>query len=213
MTGYFKKTIIISLLGHITVFSVFSLSFGKRMRKLDYGSVLFWAGLLRNSEIPAFGENNRNQLKEIFTAKSKIKVMDRTIKDSLRPFSYDIKPSLRVSFGTEKADIIEKTIAPKAVFKTQEPSIIFYPLLPYSFTLYFKDRQIAHVELMFRIEPLGRKNAVVVKRKISSGNLEVDLLSIRYIENYLLMQEKNFVSDKWQIAKIDLSAKKDKPLP
>ena len=73
--------------------------------------------------------------------------------------------------------------------------------------LYFKDRQLAHIELAFNIISGQKINPVVVKRKISSGNLEADLLSMRYISHYLYIQQAAFPSDVWQEVKIELSPK------
>ena len=87
--------------------------------------------------------------------------------------------------------------------RTQE--ILFHPLLPYSFPLYFKDRQVAHVELLFKILQDKLRSYILVKRKISSGNLEVDLLSVRYISHYLFLRQAAFAPGAWQVVKVDLS--------
>ena len=39
-----------------------------------------------------------------------------------------------------------------------------------------------------------------------SGNLEADLLSMRYINHYLSVQQQMFPVNKWQVVKIELSA-------
>lgn len=90
--------------------------------------------------------------------------------------------------------------------KSKKPSIIFHPLLPFSFNIYFQDRQVAHVELMFKIISCGIRNSLLVKRKISSGNLDVDLLSMRYIGHYLFIKQNDFIPSEWQTVKIDLAA-------
>jgi hypothetical protein len=54
-----------------------------------------------------------------------------------------------------------------------------------------------------------KRNSILVKRRISSGNLEADLLSMRYISRYLFMQQRGFVPNKWQTVKIDLSTVND----
>ena len=84
-----------------------------------------------------------------------------------------------------------------------------HPLLPHDFALYFKDRQIAHVELEFNFVSSRQPAVAVIKRKISSGNLEVDLLSMRYIGHYLFIQQTKFAPNSWRTVKIDLSAKDD----
>ncbi|MGE5197021.1 MAG: hypothetical protein ACM3IL_00745, partial [Deltaproteobacteria bacterium] len=75
--------------------------------------------------------------------------------------------------------------------------------------LYFKDRQAAHIELMFNVLPDGKSNSMDIKRKISSGNLEVDLLTMRYLSHYLFIQQAGFPANKWQTVKIELSPKND----
>jgi predicted transcriptional regulator len=84
---------------------------------------------------------------------------------------------------------------------------MFYPQLPYYFQIYFKDRQRARIELMFNVVDQDNKNIVMVKRKISSGNLEADLLSMRYIGHYLSIQQAGLPKNNWQSIKIELSAK------
>ena len=83
---------------------------------------------------------------------------------------------------------------------------MFYPRLSHDFMFYFKDRQAVHIELMFRIDGNEQMNQVVLKRKISSGNLEADLLCMRYLSHYLYTQKTAMPIDKWQAVKIDFSA-------
>jgi hypothetical protein len=152
-------------------------------------------------------------------------VLDKASRDSILPTSlyfpaeagsrpipnnnWREKPPLVLAFNPGKGAFI-KPVSTFLPVRKKEPEIIFHPLLPYSFTLYFKDRQIAHVELLFNIvSNKGLRNAAVIKRKISSGNLEVDLLIMRYIEHYLFIQQARFTPNTWQSVKIDLSAKSD----
>jgi hypothetical protein len=92
----------------------------------------------------------------------------------------------------------------------REPVVLLHPVLPYNVALYFRDRENAHVELLFNINSRGQRNPVILlKRKISSGNLEVDLLTMRYISHYLSIRESDFTPDKWRSIKIELSTKND----
>jgi hypothetical protein len=98
----------------------------------------------------------------------------------------------------------------KAVFlreERKESSIMLYPALPQHFLLYFKDRQIVHIELLFWIDSIDRTGYVDIKRKISSANPEADLLAMRYISRYLLIQKMQFLPQSWQTVKIELSPK------
>jgi hypothetical protein len=87
-------------------------------------------------------------------------------------------------------------------------SITLYPPLPYHFLLYFKDRQAVHIELEFNKISKGQNSSILIKRKISSGNLEADLLSMRYLEHYLLLQQSQLPSNEWQSVKIELLPQK-----
>jgi hypothetical protein len=88
--------------------------------------------------------------------------------------------------------------------------LVFYPELPYYFSFYFQDRQVAHIELSFSIiMTADGREEVDVKRRISSGNLEADLLSMRYINHYLFIQKERFTPGAWQKVKIELAAKND----
>lgn len=89
--------------------------------------------------------------------------------------------------------------------RVEDNPVFLHPLLPSEIQMYFKDRQQVHIQLLFKIIDEGKKNSVVVARKVSSGNLEVDLLCARYIWHYLRMQQSRFSSNAWQTVKIDLS--------
>jgi hypothetical protein len=214
MTNFiFKKTIIFSLLGHITVLSIFNLSFGSRIPKIDYTCVSFWGQFLNKSEFlqpqPKILNPLPKSLVRASTRKPDTSLLDKAARDSTLPSSFYLKPPLVLTFNSKKGVFIKST-STFLPLRKKEPEIIFYPLLPYSFTLYFKDRQIAHVELSFNIiSNKALRKSAVIKRKISSGNLEVDLLIMRYIKHYLFIQQARFTPDTWQSVKIDLSAKSD----
>lgn len=212
-SSFFKRTLILSLLGHITVFSVFSLSFGNRIPlKADSLLVFFWGQLLSNSQVLPqiqFIGKKRLSNKEFLTRISEAEAQD-TIDKGLLYFSRNyLKPTLSTVLNKEKEILIRKSYLPQFSLQRKESTIIFHPLLPYNFALYFKDRQIAHVELMFNIVTRKERNSIIIKRRISSGNLEVDLLVMRYIGHYLFIQKTKFPPNTWQTVKIDLSAKND----
>jgi hypothetical protein len=115
------------------------------------------------------------------------------------------KPRLFLPIIAYKQPFFESP-APKPVsLRKNEPSITLHPLLPYGFTLYFKDRQVAHMELAFKISSDSDRKLILLKRKVSSGNLEADLLAMRYIWHYLFIQQAKFTPGGWQVVKIDLS--------
>lgn len=212
MTGsIIKKTVLISLLGHMTFFGIFSFSFGQRITKADYSNLVFWGQLLENAQLRPLASQDKIPDPLRFT--KKIEGLQNRFHFPARKAGIPApeggwqKPQQALMTGTQKLiPAAEESAALPPPFKKRELTIMFHPLLPYGFRLYFRDRQVAHVELAFRALSGERGNSITVKRKISSGNLEVDLLSTRYIERYLSMQSKNFTSTEWQTVKIDLSA-------
>jgi len=203
-----KKTIIVSIIGHITVFSIFGFSFGNRIPTVEYASVSFWGQFLHNSQVSQPITTGLGLRK--FVSRYYLNPVTNTMQISANTIlSHGEKPPFSLAFNREKEVFIEKSKPPLLSSRRQEPTIIFHPLLPYGFTLYFKDRQVAHVELMFKMLPAGTRNSILVKRKISSGNLEVDLLTLRYIGHYLFIHKTCPFPDNWQTIKIDLSAKND----
>jgi hypothetical protein len=205
----FKKTIFISAIGHLAVFSLFSLSFSNKIPNADY-TIFFWGQFLRNSQVSQPVLNKAELFKNLFMRKPDTLTLDKLPKDSDFSLSrFYAKPALPIYYKTEKAVFIEQPLSPLQFPKRPQPQIIFHPVLPYEFSLYFRDRQIAHVELMFKTVPTPVRNSILIKRKISSGNLELDLLTLRYIGHYLFIQPMRPVSDNWQTVKIDLSAKND----
>ncbi|OGX14906.1 MAG: hypothetical protein A2166_03415 [Omnitrophica WOR_2 bacterium RBG_13_41_10] len=207
---FFRNSLFISLASHITVFSIFSLSFGNRIFKADYTSVAFFGSILGKQDLNLKPYATPNILrstlnKEIFAA-----LFIKEKKESVILAPQYVKPFVTLPFNKEKLVFAPAHDPIKFQLPLRkEPTVIFHPYLPYDFLFYFKDRQKVHIELMFNIVPRGKMNTVLVKRKISSGNLEADLLSIRYISHYLFIQQTKLISDNWQVVKIDLSAQND----
>ena len=202
-----RKAIFVSLLGHLAVFSIFSLSFGARLPNADFASIFFLGKCLRNSQVEPIIAPAAKIAKSLpLAAKPDTHSLNQKSQDLLS-FPYQIKPATVVPFNAEKATYVDEPATFVFTPRKREPTVVLHPLLPYSFALYFRDRQIAHVELMFNITSSGEKSLISLKRKISSGNLEVDLLTLRYISHYLFVQHANFTPDNWQSVKIDLSAR------
>ncbi|HOW42668.1 MAG TPA: hypothetical protein PLF03_03285 [Candidatus Omnitrophota bacterium] len=105
----------------------------------------------------------------------------------------------------EKKLFLERAPVFNTLPQQREPVLLFHPLLPYQLQLYFKDRQDVHIELQFKIHETLNRNAIEIKRKVSSGNIEADLLSLRYISHYLFIQKGGFQTNRWHPVKIDLS--------
>lgn len=199
------KTILISLLGHITVFSIFSFSFGNRIPITNQASISFFGQILRNADL-----NNRPFMQNLylginFSKKPDTLPLDKEAKEYNLLLPAYFKPQITQPFSQNKIVFTPKATSVFFIQKKKEPVLMFHPQLPEHFLLYFKDRQIVHIELMFNIISTGKTNSIAIKRKISSGNLEADLLTMRYISHYLFIQQARFIPDNWQTVKIDLS--------
>lgn len=225
---FFKKSLIISVLSHITFFGLFSLSFGNKA-KSGYAQVAFWGELYKTHQVnqpmllPEQGagdlSGNIALIKDFFGRKSEVVALERTATDialkdrksTINAVIFDIakKPTVATGVSSEKKDFVVKKIDNPFPELRSESTVVFHPLLPQTFPLYFADRQVAHVELMFNIGGAGVGSRVTVKRKISSGNLEADLLTMRYMSHYLFIEQSKFAPESWQAIKIDLSEKND----
>ena len=208
-SDFLEQTIVISLLGHITLFSMFSLSFGPKIPEVNFARVCFWGAIFRSPDLM----NNRNfdigYKKRGFAGKPELAVLGKINRENLLASRDYLKPPVSLVFNQEKI-VFQRETMPRALMSgRKESAIMFYPRLPYHFALYFKDRQTVHIELAFAVISGAQRNSILVRRKVSSGNLEADLLSIRYISRYLFMQQRGFAPNKWQIVKIDLSTAND----
>jgi hypothetical protein len=202
-----RNTIIISSLGHLLVFGMFSFSLNSNKPGNLEPALVFWGQILPQAALdfrglgPVAGPAINPKLDNVLPK--------RLSPESSLSMKYSLKPGVELSFNTEKPAFIPPDIIPEFVPKKKDSPIMFHPLLPYQLQIYFKDRQAVHIELMFNIVSLRDKNSILIKRKISSGNLEADLLSSRYINHYLFIQQSRFSRDNWQTVKIDLSTKND----
>ena len=204
MNPLFKKCVVFSALWHLATFGVFGLSFGPRMKPVSDSKISFWGGFLSpaqlNEPLPAFrlARPLLNKPVGFFSRK--------TEKPKAYTFdNYCLKPYSEAPFITEKRLYAKEAPLPSPL-KRREPQIVLHPSLPYDFTIYFKDRQVAHVELVYKAVPQPFRKSLLLQRKVSSGNLEVDLLIMRYIGHYLFMRQAWVSSAEWQTVKIDLSA-------
>ena len=203
----FRNSVFISLLGHITVFSIFSFSFGNRIPKANFTNVSFFGSILHSADLSNAYFNTPDI--KIFSKKANISILDRIDKGYTLVSKQYFKPLVSLPINQEKIIFMQKVDPMSFIQNRKEPVMMFHPLLPYHFLLYFKDRQTVHIELTFNIIPINGTNSILVKRKISSGNLEVDLLSMRYICHYLFIQQARFIPNNWQTVEIDLSAKEN----
>jgi len=207
-----SRSFLVCFFGHLVILAIFSFSWDKPCSFLGYGQVYFLGNFFHPSGVVS--ERGFFQYPSLLRepARASSFLARRSLPLPLKPefFSPVIynKPILPSTFAGEK---MSPEVHPLqlALPQSKPSSIIFYPQLPQQLLLFFKDRNQVHIELAFKILPQNKPNIILVKRKISSGNLEADLLSMRYISRYLFIQRFRFPLDSWQLVKIDLSPKSD----
>lgn len=208
VTAPFKKSFLISLAGHIALFGILGFSFGAKTPPVKFCEVHFWGGVLRACDLLSMPRPDSRGVKYAFE-KRKDALMPEKMDDEDYPFSgsISIKPQVKFEPGEEKSAFKPSHVQGPEKLRAKESVIMFYPRLPYDASLYFKDRQVVHIELAFNIASNVKYNSVAIKRKVSSGNLEADLLSMRYISRYLYIQQAGLRPDNWHTVKIDLSTR------
>lgn len=211
--------VFISAACHLIFFSAFTFSFNPKVVPLESPGIHFFGRVLPDfpqdfqlmDGNPLFlpcGKKRISLIHSLGNLAENTCLVDR--QGFLTPL-LPLKPAASAGAGlfTRKETFVPPLFsADDALFpKTLEPPIVFHPSLPGSFSLYFRDRRSVHVELMFKKDagPQGLKNYIVVKRKISSGNLEADLLITRYLKHYFFIRRQDFSGRDWQTVKIDLS--------
>lgn len=199
----FKKPVIFSLFGHLALFALFSFSFGQRISKINSSPIYLWGQIFPRYEMVEPLKKN------ISASRLNPSILGKVSNDFFTLNGALIKPQTACVYVKEKSLFApELKVAPFDI-RRKEPSVTFHPFLPQSFPLYFQDRQIAHVELLFNVVTDRHRRFINIKRRVSSGNLEVDLLSMRYMSHYLFIQQSRFLPNSWQVVKVDLSAKND----
>jgi len=197
-----------SLIGHIAFFSIVNFSFGSKIPTPRYAGVSFVGALLRTADVCA-PQVCRVPQGPSPAAASGMWLVPGSRRVAFGSRDYCVKPQNLTIIQEEKIAPEVARVSAISLPKRKESVVMLYPQLPYHFLLYFVDRQVAHLELEFLISSYEETNSVTIKRKISSGNLEVDLLSIRYLNHYLSMQLGRFPLNQWQTVKIDFRPKNE----
>jgi len=210
ITPFFRKTIIISLAGHITAFSFLTFSFGRQPFNLGHTKVAFWGGFLQPYDFIPKSQTHvkENIIKEASFVQSLTLPAQKKIDSGSQINPISLKPQTLLAAGTNKSTFIADAAGSLLPPKKKESVVMLYPQLPYHFNLYFKDRQVVHIELEYSVISKDKINTLALKRKISSGNLEADLLCMRYLNLYLSMQQDRLMPNKWHTVKIELEPKK-----
>lgn len=199
----FRKIVTVSLAGHIAILAFlpfFGLSLCPRQSRGAFKPVIFCGsipyGLLLTPSLTLPRSLITRNTKPLFVPLS-------APQDPLT-YDYYVKPQVAVSGISSRQAVKALPIAADSP-RRRDPVLLLHPMLPYQFDLYFKDRQTVHIELEFFITQSSDRNFVSLRRKISSGNLEADLLSMRYIGHYLFIQQARFMPNSWQSVKIEFS--------
>ncbi|MGD0337067.1 MAG: hypothetical protein ABSB18_08245 [Candidatus Omnitrophota bacterium] len=201
----FRKILLFSFLGHAMLFPAFRLTFSNMFPNAGISRAYFWG------QLPSYPKVSTTIAQDaaISPLPNRIEGLIRKQDYQNRPsYSFALKPAFAACYYPKK-EFFTGDYASSFSFERKESPVLFHPVLPYDFTLYFRDRQIAHVELEYKIPLAKDGRAMMIHRKISSGNLEADLLIQRYIARYLLMQRRNLSAGNWQTVKIDLSTTND----
>lgn len=211
IADFFRYALIGSASAHFIFFGLFSLSSGPRLLKNE-SQVNFWGQLLSRRQIQStVSAASRGLAIAGFNNTSSVlinAVPEENIFFLHQPVSAKPPAGSLLNFLSKEASGIKSGDADFKPVIDKGKEIIFYPSLPSSFELYFRDRQVAHVELLFNIEKNSSSYQIMLRRKISSGNLEADLLTSRYIKRYLYTQSNLAWAEGWRTVKIDLSPKK-----
>jgi len=197
-----KKVFFVSCIGHIGTFALmasFGFSLGSVPGHTVFTPVIFCGSIFPQSFTPAVAIRPFAVI-----TKTEPSLVGRPLIAVSVPFDYCVKPATAISYELNKAIVVSQALFAQAP-KRKDPVLLMHPLLPYQFDLYFKDRQTVHIELEFEITRANDRNFVSLHRKISSGNLEADLLSMRYIGHYLFIQQARFMANIWQTVKIEFS--------
>ncbi len=198
-----RRFLLISLAGHIAVSALFGFSFYPSQNRLTYAPVVYMGELPgRLFTLPVAGVKAFPRLRDPLSSGAGF-LPERSDAPVLSAECF-IKPGVPVPAASNKSFVPAPAVITHAPVR-QDSVLILHPLLPYQFDLYFKDRQTVNIEHEFMISRVGGRSLVNVRRSISSGNLEADLLSIRSISHYLYIQEERFVPDVWQKVKIEFS--------
>ncbi|MFC1804222.1 hypothetical protein ACFLZ3_00085 [Candidatus Omnitrophota bacterium] len=205
----YKRTILISLAGHLAMFGLLGFSFGAKVPFAGNTDMRFIGQILTSQDLIARKSFSPSYIGGDYL-KGRISQQIGRINKEKHPVSDKrLKPAAGFSLVSEKQVFIPWSEALNIKRTRQDSRVVLHPELPYHFLLYFRDRESVHIQLEFKAISPERTDHPVIRRKISSGSLEADLLAMRYIGHYLSTQGRKIPVDEWQVVKIDLSANND----
>jgi hypothetical protein len=206
MSQTLRAALFVSLSWHFLFFGVFEPTFVSKVNLPSLDRVAFLGSMLQDRDFLNSFEKNLIADRRVVNLKTVYPVNkgEGFISPSLQGA---VKPPVYLSASQDKKILLPSRADNLVYAHKEKPPLTFYPALPYSFLFYFKDRQIAHIEFTFYVSDTGKIS--LVKRKVSSGNLDTDLLAYRYITHCLFLQEGRFPVNTWQTVKIDLTRKEN----
>lgn len=198
------RPLILSMLGHAAVLVLVAFTFPQQPGSPVPQRMIF-AGEVWQGAVPALKPQRPAIAVEGRLAGAQKRVLASGGEDmfaDMRRYAW-IKPAALISAVAAKSIPAGSELVSKPVYR--DPVLILHPSLPAQLELYFKDRQEVHIELLFNISPDDQGGSLELKRRVSSGNLQADLLSKRYLSHYLFIQRARFAPGQWLPVKIDLS--------
>jgi hypothetical protein len=215
MAGTLRNALFISLIWHILCAGVIEPTFGKVLDDAHFPEVLFLGSILDSHDLAFLSQEeiSDGQPKEPLYSRInlfnfKTSVLSKRKGESFLSLIKYRRPLFNLNYRKEEKIITRPRLDHSILDEYKKgSSLVFYPRLPYSFLIYFKDRQKAHIEFSFYISEKGV--ITFIDRKITSGNLEVDLLASRYINRHLNLIKGQFLTNTWQTVKIDLTRRDD----
>jgi len=203
MRRIFKEAVFLSLVGHAAVFGTVSLSFGPELRPLNFTDVSFRGSFLAQRELSPESYAARTAVGRL--PMLGLGYLRRKAALPVSGLEHYLKPEAFLAQGNKL--FWQPAVQPLLPVNTtgDKSVVMLYPALSFNPSLYFKDRRQVHLELVYRGKRSGSDNySVFLKRRISSGNLEADLLSMRSLSRYLLIRQSETDSG-WHTVKIELS--------
>lgn len=201
MDGSLRYFLVLSTIAHAAVLSWFGVTFnGSYAAGTRHPPIVVWGRMLRSAP----GTQAQAGVRRPAEA-GRVEGLPRPERVFNGPGSQQPRKPARFEAVLSAKRSFSYAAAPEGVYRKRDSVVMIHPLLPFQLQMYFKDRQSVHIELMFRIIVTGSRRQVLVRRKISSGNLDADLLCARYLGHYLFIEQARFVPNTWQTVRIDLS--------
>lgn len=206
MSFNFKTAVLVSALWHAACFGGVELTLGRSFAEAKWGStgIAFLGPILQRArDYPQSRQAVKQSAADKLLARNLSEMLGLAASEGQNLIFGEVawdKPSL-IFFAEGKSAYFE--LAPTLHLEPADSSVMFYPPLPYHFLLYFKDRQVIHMEVAFYVCSEGK--IIDLKRGASTGNPEVDLLIMRNLFHFLNLYKTEFMPESWQRVKIDLS--------